>query len=341
MRKYLLPETGHFYKANLHAHSTLSDGRLTPEELKAAYKAHGYSVLSITDHDVMVPHHDLTDPDFLMLTGFEMEFNEPRRPGMRDSKTCHLCMVALDGEIERQPCWHRTKYVDADRRDLVKFDPDAPDFERAYTPECINEAIRICREKGFFVTYNHPVWSLERYPDYSRYEGMHAMEISNYSSIVSGWDEYNGAAYDDFLCQGKRIFAQGTDDNHNHQQPDHPKWDSFGGFIWLKAPSLTYPDIAAALVGGDFYASQGPEIHDLYFEDGVLHVECSPVVRVYCITESRDNQAAYGGNGGLATHAAFRIRPEYGYVRISVQDEAGLRADSRAFFPDELFGGDV
>ena len=43
MRKYLLPETGHFYKANLHAHSTLSDGRLTPEELKAAYKAHGYS----------------------------------------------------------------------------------------------------------------------------------------------------------------------------------------------------------------------------------------------------------------------------------------------------------
>ena len=76
MKKYLLPETGHFYKANLHAHSTISDGTLTPEEMKAAYKAHGYSVLSITDHDLMVPHHDLTDPDFLMLTGFEMDMEE-------------------------------------------------------------------------------------------------------------------------------------------------------------------------------------------------------------------------------------------------------------------------
>ena len=29
------------FKANLHCHSTISDGRLTPEELKAAYKNAG------------------------------------------------------------------------------------------------------------------------------------------------------------------------------------------------------------------------------------------------------------------------------------------------------------
>ena len=33
------------FKANLHCHSTISDGKLTPEELKEAYKAQGYSVL--------------------------------------------------------------------------------------------------------------------------------------------------------------------------------------------------------------------------------------------------------------------------------------------------------
>ena len=38
------------FKANMHCHSTISDGKLTPEELKAAYKAQGYSVLAITDH---------------------------------------------------------------------------------------------------------------------------------------------------------------------------------------------------------------------------------------------------------------------------------------------------
>ena len=33
MKKYLLPENGQFYKANLHCHSTVSDGHLTPEEM--------------------------------------------------------------------------------------------------------------------------------------------------------------------------------------------------------------------------------------------------------------------------------------------------------------------
>ena len=41
MRKYLLPETGSFYKANLHCHTVISDGRRTPEEVKALYKGGG------------------------------------------------------------------------------------------------------------------------------------------------------------------------------------------------------------------------------------------------------------------------------------------------------------
>ena len=133
------------------------------------------------------------------------------------------------------------------------------------------------------------------------------------------------------------IFAVGADDNHNRQQPDHPKWDSFGGFIRIKAPQLDYPGIARALLAGHFHASQGPEINALYFEDGVLHVECSPAVRIYCITRARRCQAAYGENGGPAVSADFKLRPEDGYVRISVQNEKGLRADSNAYFTDELF----
>ena len=53
MRKYLLPKDGTFYKANLHCHSTVSDGALTPEELKKAYMAEGYSIIAYTDHNVL------------------------------------------------------------------------------------------------------------------------------------------------------------------------------------------------------------------------------------------------------------------------------------------------
>ena len=37
MRKYLLPNTGNHYKANLHVHTTVSDGQMTPEEIKRIY----------------------------------------------------------------------------------------------------------------------------------------------------------------------------------------------------------------------------------------------------------------------------------------------------------------
>ena len=37
MKKYLLPRTGKFYKANLHCHTNYSDGKKTPEEVKELY----------------------------------------------------------------------------------------------------------------------------------------------------------------------------------------------------------------------------------------------------------------------------------------------------------------
>ena len=45
MRQYLLPEAGQFFKVNLHAHTVCSDGRLTPEEVKARFKETGYSAV--------------------------------------------------------------------------------------------------------------------------------------------------------------------------------------------------------------------------------------------------------------------------------------------------------
>ena len=41
MKQYLFPQEGKFYRANLHCHSTLSDGKRTPEELKEIYKSAG------------------------------------------------------------------------------------------------------------------------------------------------------------------------------------------------------------------------------------------------------------------------------------------------------------
>ena len=71
MKKYFIKPDRKQYKANLHSHTHLSDGKLTPEELKKAYKENGYSVLAITDHERPMPHSYLDDEDFLTITGYE------------------------------------------------------------------------------------------------------------------------------------------------------------------------------------------------------------------------------------------------------------------------------
>jgi hypothetical protein len=67
MKKILFDASNGCFKGNMHCHSTCSDGKQTPEELKALYKAHGYSFLAITDHDHLNGHKDLDDESFFVF----------------------------------------------------------------------------------------------------------------------------------------------------------------------------------------------------------------------------------------------------------------------------------
>ena len=73
MTSELLPK-GPSFKANLHCHSTVSDGKLSPAEVKATYQALGYQIVAYTDHEILVPHKDLSDENFLALHGVEVTF---------------------------------------------------------------------------------------------------------------------------------------------------------------------------------------------------------------------------------------------------------------------------
>ena len=52
------------YKINLHCHSTRSDGRISYEEVLAAYARAGYDMLAVTDHRKPARRHaaDHADP---------------------------------------------------------------------------------------------------------------------------------------------------------------------------------------------------------------------------------------------------------------------------------------
>lgn len=336
MKKYLIPNQGKFYKANLHCHTTISDGTLTPEQVKQAYLEKGYSVIAYTDHDVLVAHDDLTDDNFLALNGYEMEFNHSEKPddnsGRSGKKTAHLCFIALDKDNKTPCCLHRSKYFVGNAKnyaDKCKYDPSAPDFEREYSPECINTVIKRCREAGFFITYNHPTWSTERYYDYINYKGMHAMEIVNGECQVLAYDEYNPRVYDDFLDANNKIYCVATDDNHTPA-------GMFIGWTMIKADKLEYNEITKALLKGNFYASEGPEIKELYIEDGFLYIETSPVKAICFNNSKRRGIRTFSKTGELVTSAKFPIFDNDGYIRLTLIDQNGKHANTNAYDAKEI-----
>ena len=342
MRKYLLSENGNFYKANLHCHTNCSDGKLTPADVKELYKKLGYSIVAYTDHDILVPHDDLNDEEFLALHGFEMEINEPKRADFVSIKTCHICFIGIDPENVTQPMWHREgdklylfgnspKYMN-----IVRYDENEPDYVREYSHEKISEVMRIGREKGFFVTYNHPTWSLENYNDYIGYHGMHAMEMFNGGCNAEGYNDRNDHAYDDILRGGERIYCIGADDNHNHGNPNARRYDSGWAWTMIKADSLDYKDVTRALLDGNFYASEGPEITELWYEDGKVHVECPNADRVTLAADMRYAYAAYGENGNTIDSADIPVDQRCKWFRLTVFDKQGRQACTNAYFLDEI-----
>ena len=339
MKKYLISENGNFYKANLHCHTNYSDGKLSPAEVKELYKKLGYSIVAYTDHDILIPHDDLTDGEFLALHGFEMEVNEPKKADFPSIRTCHMCFIGIDPENITQPMWHRELYLFGNApkyRDIVKRDDSEPDYVREYSHKGISEMMRIGREKGFFVTYNHPTWSLENYSNYMGYHGMHAMEMFNGDCIAAGYNDRNDHAYDDILRGGERIYCIGADDNHNHGNPASRRYDSGWAWTVIKAEDLDYRTVTRALEDGNFYASEGPEIYALWYEDGKVHIECSDADSIVLTADIRFTYPVFAEGEGCVNSADLVVDQRCSWFRITVTDKKGRRACTNAYFLDEL-----
>ena len=313
--KYFITSEKNSYKANLHNHSTATDGRLTPEEIKREYMTHGYSIVAFTDHGNFYNQTHLTDENFLALYGFEFGCAEYKggHPKYYERRNCDIGIIApspdFKGGLGYEDTW---------------FD---------YGPDIVNEVMKAYRDAGCFVIHNHPDWSLERYPDYIQYKYMHATEIFNYSSYVGGYLNPTDHVLDDMLANGKKVFAVAADDNHNKGAV----CDSFGAWCVINAEKLDYPSVMDSLFNGKLYSSTGPEIHDLYVDDnGILRISCSDAKMISFITSSKVRGAVCSEDGQPINKASFEIRNDIKYVRVIVKDYDGNCAYSNPIFTDEL-----
>ncbi len=315
-RTYLLPEAGRFYKANLHSHTVVSDGRMTPEEAKEHYKKHGYQIMAFTDHRIYRNHEELNDEEFLALAAVEVDINEVSSDRLRpEDKTYHINLYDTAPGYERA----RKELGICPERRYGDFD-------------YINRYLEEMKELGFLSCYNHPYWSLQNYNDYKGLNGLFAMEIYNHGCELDGLYGYNPQSYDEMLRLGKRLWCLATDDNHNSHPFGHPLCDSFGGFTMIKAERLSYDAVINGLVNGHFYSSMGPEIKELYIEGRELVVKTGPVKAICGITDSGRFCHRAAVKGEPLTEARFLLKGNETYIRVECKDEKGLFANSNAYF---------
>lgn len=306
MKKHMIMNGKKTYKANLHCHTTVSDGRHTPEEIKAIYTAKGYSIVAFTDHNVLKSQEHLNDDGFLAINSCEVDINQKPTQGM---STYHLNLYATRPDMKETPPLPRMDYHDID---------------------AINQYIADRVEEGFIVCYNHPYWSMQTYDDYTKLQGCFAMEIYNHGCEVDdGCYGNHTRVYDEMLQSGQRLFCVSTDDNHNRGPAHLPDLDSFGGFTHISSKSLKYEDVMAALKNGDFYSSQGPEIYEISIDGDNLTVKCSPVQSIMVLYHGRSRYEAAGD--GL-TEATFKLRGNEGYIRVVCRDKNKNDANSNAYW---------
>lgn len=291
MKKSSFPADGLWLKGNLHSHTTVSDGCLSPSKLMQLYANRGYDFLSITDHNIFVPHSNSTKSGILLLTGVEHDI------AYSEDKCVHVVGTGAVGRI-------------------------ATDYAcRRYSKDELTaqQLLNLMYADGQFVTVAHPVWSRMEPDELLALEHFHAVEVYNNGTehLCHGG---NAELYWDLLLQhGKRVFATASDDVHGLD-------DLFGGWIWVRATEHTPDAILESLFSGAFYASTGPKIYDFGLRDGGVYVTCSPCREIHFVTYSPRGKSFFAETETGLEEGFYRLTGKETYVRTVCVDFHGNSA---------------
>ena len=282
---------GRFWRGNLHTHSTRSDGRLSPEATTDFYRDAGYDFLMLSDH-------------FWESCGYPITDTRPLR-----SKTF---TTILGAEIHAP--------ITSKNQDWHIIAAGLPlDYAPWTSGETIQSMCRRAHAAGAFIGIAHPQWYGLTVEDALSIPEAHAVEIYNHSCAVE-CDRGDGlVVWEELLARDKRLTGYAADDAHF----DTP--DAGGGWVMVKADRLEPEVLLEALKRGDYYSSQGPEIHDISVNGSEVTIACSPAVAVVAVGAGTGAHSAHGQDLKRVT-LPLDAFGEDGHFRITVSDDRGRRA---------------
>lgn len=215
-------------KVNLHMHTTLSDGHLSPVEAVQTYRANGYDAVALTDHWFYGSGSDVEG--LTILSG--AEYNIGGADGA--SGVYHILGIGMT----RIPS-------------VTKHMP-------------VQELIDRIREANGYVVLAHPAWSLNTPDMILKLKGIDATEIYNSVSDAHHSRRPDSSLIVDMLaCNGRFYPLLATDDTHYYEEKDACR-----SWIMVEADDNSREAIMRGIRRGHFYATQGPEVHLVRDGDG-------------------------------------------------------------------------
>lgn len=279
-------QSGNWYKANLHTHTTTSDGVLSVTDRVEQYRKAGYDILALTDHRTTNDVRGLSDEKMLVISGMEYH------PICRNAPVCYH-IVGLNIP-----------------KGFVFDDPD--NAER-----CIAQV----KNSGGESFLAHPYWSGQSYEIFrDMLSDFVAIEVYN-----STCDRHGKACSEsEWTCcldNGHVLPAIANDDVHCAAGEDVCEC-----WTWLKMPSLSVNNVLTALRSGMCYASCGPRISDFKIKDGKVSLQCSVAAKIHFIGGPGGMGTRRRAEGGKSIKSFSMPVPNWPYVRAVVTDKTGRRA---------------
>jgi hypothetical protein len=329
------------YKSDLHVHTNISDGDFTPQHIVDLYHSFGYTILAISDHDVVVyPWQEFTSfkPSKIMAGRFERgQLGERPHDDFfvfenRDPES--LGMIAIQAN-EVSSHYHIGSYF------CDHPGGNWPEFDGLLVG--VDETLEAIAEKGGLAVLMHP----------GRHGADHegVVPVEWYYDVFQRYDHLIGLeAYNSGLVEHQPGSIHKWDSVLTYFMPDRPVWgfshDDFHNYRWsvpdrnfniFLLPKLSVEEVRSAMENGVFYHVAGyerqdnapppPEINSIKTDSrkGTIHIEASNYEFIEWIS---DGSVVHVGD-----HINISELPDIGnYVRANIyQSKDGVRAGTQPF----------
>lgn len=305
-----------WWKGNLHTHTFWSDGDDYPEMVVDWYKSSGYHFLALSDHNILQQGQKwiaLTTPKATATLRkyrerFGLEWVEQRT--LQYTQQVRLKPLAL----------FRSLFEEPDRFLLIQSEEITDKFQKADVHlnatnlrdfirpaggtsvlDVIQRNVNAVLEQGrrtgqpMFPHVNHPnfSWSITA-EDLMQIQGERFFEVYNGRPTVHndgdarrpGTERLWDIALSFRLARlglGP-LYALAVDDAHHYQLASPSNANPGRGWVMVRSAQLTPPALIAALEAGDFYASTGVRLRELWRSPRHLALQIEPEPGVTYLT---------------------------------------------------------